>query len=540
MNNQSNHFTNPLLQLIKNVAETKNLAIDDVVLCLKTTLEQTYKKHLNYVNVEVNIDFNKGLMQIEQLFDVVDDNNEDYDDFLEMPLSEAKKLNPNLEVGGVLRKPVSLKDIKGDLISKMVLLFNQKINETAFKTVMSDFINEVGQVIEARVEDIDTNKDGGLKGYIVNLETTKGYMPKRELSKGEKLDIGKKYLFVIKEIQKQSSMWPITLSRSDSRLLEFLLNSNTPEIANGTIEIKKMERSPGTKSKVAVISKDPVVDPIAAILGPKGERIRGISEEFNGEIIDIVIWNEDKLKFLVNAVLPAEVVGYNILQDDERDTSIEIVVPANQIANVFGFKGINIRLISNLTGWSSVDVYTEKDAAEQGIEYTRVNFQPQGIFGIKKRRDKISNNPRNNNQQLASDKVFYTSKANVVDDEIIVDLAKQAEAKRVKQIKQEATKPELQLQQELNLEATPKVAAPTPTPAPQPTPAPTKVEPVPPPVSVTPKPIPKVNKPKPVVKPKSVFSITVEADDSKTKPEKSSAKTNTPQTKQTFDNFDDL
>lgn len=505
-----NELNQPLLAIIKNVAKTKNLSIEEVVFCLKTALEQAYKKHLNSVNVEVNINFDKGIINVEQLFNVVSDENEDYDDFLEIPLQAANKINSSLQLGDVLRKPIPLKNISSDLINKMIAIFNQKISETNFKAVMSEFSSEVGEVIEAKVEDIDTNKEGGLKGYIINLETTKGYISKRELSKGERLEIGKKYLFVIKEIQRQASLWPITLSRSDTRLLQFLLTSNTPEIENGTIVIKKIERSPGVKSKIAVISNDPAVDPVAAILGPKGEKIRGISEEFNGEIIDIVFWNEDKLKFLINAILPAEVIGYNILQDDERDTSIEVVVPANQIANVFGFKGVNIRLISNLTGWNSVDVYSEKDASEANIKFTRLSFEPEGLFGIKKRREKIISND-------ATDKVFYTSKDNVIDDEIIVDLAKDLMVDN-KQKQPEQVAKQVVEKSQLEKQVTPKEKE--------------KVQPK-----------AKVHSnshSKKPAKPNQIFSITVDASDKNLKKDQVDNNQTNPQTKQTFDSFDDL
>ncbi|MCF0227224.1 MAG: hypothetical protein HUJ52_00180, partial [Malacoplasma sp.] len=179
--------------------------------------------------------------------------------------------------------------------------------------------------------------------------------------------------FYIKEVKQQSAGWPIILSRADAGLVVFLLKSEVPEIQEGIVEIVDIQRIAGFKTKLAVISHQPGVEPCGTIIGPHGSRISGVKSQICNESIEVFEYDDDFEKYLVDVCSPARIVGYKVLAEatEERKRQLVIIVPPDQLPLLVGRRGANIRLITQLLK-SDVDVKTPDDAKYDDIEYNRV------------------------------------------------------------------------------------------------------------------------------------------------------------------------
>lgn len=418
-------FQSQFIAAINELAAKKKLAAKDITEILSESIKKALMKEDPLIKIDVDINLEKGALNIFHLLKIVKDDIDDFDDINEIFLSDAIKTNPKATVDDYYRKEISLLDRNGiskSMVQYILQLFKQRLAELSNKTIAQEWSPRIGEVIFAEVEKNDEHNGS----YIINLETTSGYLQRSETIKGEVLHPGKKYWFVIKNVKEQSRGWPILLSRSDGGLLNHLLKTNIPEVQDGTIEVKAIARLAGLKSKVAVISHKQGFDPVGAIIGQGGEKIKSISSQIRNEMIDVLIWNEDPKQIVVNAIAPVEVVGINIVEDSEREKSMEVIVEDQYLPNVIGRAGINVKLLAQLTGWN-IDIKSISQAKEEQISYEPLKLSPEGItnnnrrsrFTKRQQQNNISNNSDQRNWSRPS--VSFTTK--IADaNEIVVDL----------------------------------------------------------------------------------------------------------------------
>lgn len=418
-------FQSQFIAAINELAAKKKLAAKDITEILSESIKKALMKEDPLIKIDVDINLEKGALNIFHLLKIVKDDSDDFDDINEIFLSDAIKTNPKATVDDYYRKEISLLDRNGiskSMVQYILQLFKQRLAELSNKTIAQEWSPRIGEVIFAEVEKNDEHNGS----YIINLETTSGYLQRSETIKGEVLHPGKKYWFVIKNVKEQSRGWPILLSRSDGGLLNHLLKTNIPEVQDGTIEVKAIARLAGLKSKVAVISHKQGFDPVGAIIGQGGEKIKSISSQIRNEMIDVLIWNEDPKQIVVNAIAPVEVVGINIVEDSEREKSMEVIVEDQYLPNVIGRAGINVKLLAQLTGWN-IDIKSISQAKEEQISYEPLKLSPEGItnnnrrsrFTKRQQQSNISNNSDQRNWSRPS--VSFTTK--IADaNEIVVDL----------------------------------------------------------------------------------------------------------------------
>lgn len=431
-------FQSQFIAAINELVAKKNLAAKDITEILAESIKKALMKEDPLIKVDVDIDLEKGTLSIYHLLKIVKDDNDDFDDINEILLSDAIKINPKAAVDEYYRKEISLLDRSGiskSMVQYILQLFKQRLAELSNKTIAQEWSPRIGEVIFAEVEKNDEHNGS----YIINLETTSGYLQRNETIKGEVLQPGKKYWFVIKNVKEQSRGWPILLSRSDGDLLKHLLMTNIPEVQDGTIEVKAIARLAGQKSKVAVISHKQGFDPVGAIIGQGGEKIKNISSQIRNEMIDVLIWNEDPKQIIVNAIAPVEVVGINIVEDSEREKSMEVIVEDQYLPNVIGRAGINVKLLAQLTGWN-IDIKSISQAKEEQISYEPLSLSPEGItntnrrsrFTKRQQQNSINNNSDQRNWSRPS--MSFTTK--IADaNEIVVDLEVPKKPKENKQDK---------------------------------------------------------------------------------------------------------
>ena len=405
--NMSKIFT-----LVEDVAKSKSIDKDRVIDVFKYALEKAYLKEYPDSNVEVIIDDSKGLLELYELKTVVDKNEDDIDDDIEIHLEEAKKHNPKINLNDIYKQKINIENFERRVATHVLSIFQQKMNEITNVQIFEKFKDDVGKVVSREVDKVE-------KKYVeVKMEDSiMGVLPPSEQIPNEDIKAGKKYAFLIKNVKEQSKGWPIVLSRTDNKLLEFLLKTNVPEIDDGTIEIKAIARVPGNKAKVAIMTNNPNIDAIGTCVGNKGERIKNISKELNNEKIDVFLYDENPKQLLINATSPEQIIGLEIT-NDEDDPEVKYVTIVckddEDLAKMIGKMGVNVKLLSMLTKWN-IDIVTQAVAIEDKIEYEDVSaLLPQKNT----RRANASNNTHNKwnqrnksnmNNLYASDSMSDTS-----------------------------------------------------------------------------------------------------------------------------------
>jgi N utilization substance protein A len=227
----------------------------------------------------------------------------------------------------------------------------QRLREAERNIVFNDFKDRRGEIIHGIVQRFDKGS------IIVNLGRAEAELPAKEQIPRESYKQGDRIRAYIHDVKQFSKGPQIVLSRTHPNFLSMLFENEVPEISEGIVNIVQVAREPGSRAKIAVISKDSDVDPVGACVGMKGSRVQSVVQELRGEKIDIVTWDHDPAKFVCNALAPAEIVRVIV---DEAGQIMSVVVPDDQLSLAIGRRGQNVRLASKLSGWS-LDVTSETD-----------------------------------------------------------------------------------------------------------------------------------------------------------------------------------
>jgi N utilization substance protein A len=282
----------------------------------------------------------------------------------EISVAEAKKKDPNAELGSEIRttKPTDVLGRIAAQTAKQVIL--QKVREAERDTIYNEYHTRAGElvtVIVKRAEGPD---------LIVDMGRTEARLPKREQSKLETYNIGERLRVVIKAVDRAAKGPQVIVSRADASLVQRLFEMEVPEIYDGTVQIRAAAREAGERTKVAVASRDKDVDPVGACVGMKGMRVQSIIRELRGEKIDIIPFSEETVAFAQKALSPAKVTRVQIT--DPENKKLEVIVEDSQLSLAIGKKGQNVRLASKLIGWD-IDIKSEEEKRREiEAEMTRL------------------------------------------------------------------------------------------------------------------------------------------------------------------------
>jgi N utilization substance protein A len=271
-------------------------------------------------------------------------------------LAEAKKTNPNVQLGEYLMEDLPSKYFDGRvaaMAAKQVIF--QKVKDVERAKELEVFKDAVGTIVSGIVKRADHN------GALVDLGRAEAFLPKEEIIQRELFKQGDRVRGYIYKVNPQARGPQIFLSRTHPQYIVELFKEQVPEIANGTIEIMGAARDPGFRAKIAVKSFDRNLDPVGACVGIRGVRVQAVTQELQGERVDIIEWSPNAAEFLVRAMQPAQ-VSKVVLDEDENN--IEVVVPQDNLSLAIGRRGQNVRLASILTGWN-IDVMTDAEEAER-------------------------------------------------------------------------------------------------------------------------------------------------------------------------------
>ncbi|MCZ8204463.1 transcription termination factor NusA [Gemmatimonas sp.] len=316
------------------------------------------KKHGANVQAEIEIDEAKGAIRIVLLKTVVD---EVTDESREVTVEEARFMDPEFQVGDVMEIPVDFMEFGRTAVQAAKQRIIQRVREGERTRIRDEFAGRVGDLLSGEVQQIERGK---LVVMLNKFREAEAIIPYREQNHREHYHQGEPVRAVLKRVEDTPKGPRLILSRSDALFVQALFKLEVPEIQQGIVEIKAAAREVGSRTKIAVTSRDEAVDPVGACVGLKGARVQAVVNELGGERIDIVPWSPDPERFAKLALAPARVAR---VFSDAVSRTIQAVVDEDQLSLAIGRNGQNVRLASELTGWK-IDLYSSREWMEKGGE----------------------------------------------------------------------------------------------------------------------------------------------------------------------------
>lgn len=331
------------LRALRQIEEEKGLPVEIIAASLEAALISAYRKHKGGdQNLEVHLDLENGEISLFEIRMVVE---EVAAPDLELSLAQAREMG-YLDVvhGDIIRIEVSPEGFGRIAAQTARQVIIQRIKDAERQVIFDEFANRVGDLVNG----IIFKTEG--EHILVRLnDRTEAILPREERIVGETYPPNDRMKFFLLDVRRTTRGPRIVVSRTHPGLLRRLLELEVPEIQEGVVEIRGIVREAGTRSKIAVATLDPNVDPVGACVGTKGSRIKSISSELRGERMDIIIWHNDPLQFIRNALSPAKVLKVEPVL--EMDRAVRVYVRPDQLSLAIGKAGQNVRLAARLTGW---------------------------------------------------------------------------------------------------------------------------------------------------------------------------------------------
>ncbi|MCX7306062.1 MAG: transcription termination factor NusA [Hyphomicrobiales bacterium] len=342
-----------LLQIADAVAREKSIDKSIVIAAMADAIQKAARQRYGQeTNIRADINASTGEMKLQRLMEVVE-TVEDYG--RQIALSSARERNPDAEVGDFIAEQLPPMDFGRIAAQSAKQVIVQKVREAERDRQYDEFKDRVGEIVNGTVKRVEYGN------VIVDLGRGEAIIRRDELIPRENFKYGDRVRAYVYDVRREQRGPQIFLSRTHPQFMAKLFTMEVPEIYDGIIEIKSVARDPGSRAKIAVISRDSSIDPVGACVGMRGSRVQAVVGELQGEKIDIIPWSPSAASFIVNALQPAEVAKVVLDEDAER---IEVVVPDDQLSLAIGRRGQNVRLASQLTGWD-IDILTEQEESER-------------------------------------------------------------------------------------------------------------------------------------------------------------------------------
>lgn len=328
------------LEALRDLEKERNISADIILDAIDAALVSAYKKNFgSSQNVRTEINRETGDFHVYSRKNIVA---EVEDDRLEISLAEAEKINPGYEEGDIYEVEVTPRDFGRIAAQTAKQVVVQRMREAERNVIFDEYMNMEGDILTGIIQRIEN------KNVFLDIGKTEAILTPNEQIPGETYRHGDRIRVYMVEIKKSSKGPQVVVSRTHPGLLKRLFEQEVPEIYDGIVEIKSIAREAGSRSKIAVYSKDENVDSLGACVGAKGMRVQAIVDELRGEKIDIVKWSPEPDIFISNALSPAKVKYVEILEDDKF---ARVIVPNYQLSLAIGKEGQNARLAVKLTGW---------------------------------------------------------------------------------------------------------------------------------------------------------------------------------------------
>jgi len=342
-----------LLQIADAVAREKSIDKSIVIAAMADAIQKAARSRYGQeTNIRADINPNTGEMKLQRLMEVVD-KVEDY--ATQIALTSARERNPDAQLGDFIAEQLPPMDFGRIAAQSAKQVIVQKVREAERDRQFDEYKDRIGEIVNGTVKRVEYGN------VIVDLGRGEAIIRRDELIPRENYKYGDRVRAYVYDVRREQRGPQIFLSRTHPQFMAKLFTMEVPEIYDGIIEIKSVARDPGSRAKIAVISRDSSIDPVGACVGMRGSRVQAVVGELQGEKIDIIPWSPSAASFIVNALQPAEVAKVVLDEDAER---IEVVVPDDQLSLAIGRRGQNVRLASQLTGWD-IDILTEQEESER-------------------------------------------------------------------------------------------------------------------------------------------------------------------------------
>jgi len=347
-----------LATAVRAIAEEKNLPEETVQEVVEQALAAAYRRDYGdrEQEVRVTMNLNNGEVKAYITKEIVEDVT---DEFIQIGLAKAQVIRKNAKVGETIEieETVSSFGRVAAQTAKQVIL--QRLREAEREIIMNEYEDKIGTVINGIA--------GRVEGNIVRVELGKaqGIMPKSEQIQGERYYPGQRLKVFLKDVERGFRGPQLVVSRGNTQFIEWLFRAEVPEMENGAVEIKGIAREAGVRSKIAVSSTVPGVDPVGTFVGGHGTRVNAVmSEVGEQEKIDIVVWDDDPSAFITNALSPTKVTKVTL---DDKNKKAIVMVPEDQLSIAIGKSGQNVRLASKISGYE-IDIVSEQESKTTGTK----------------------------------------------------------------------------------------------------------------------------------------------------------------------------
>lgn len=337
-----------LKKAIDQISKDKGLDRDMLIKTLEDAVRTSVLRRCEDMDVEVSYNDETGDIEVYQFKIVVEDDDVANED-TQIELSEARKHDPSVQLDDEMGFRVEVKDLGRIAAQSAKQVIIQRMRDAEQSIIYEEFKDRLGEIVSGMVQ----RRDKG--GWVINMGRTEAFLPREEQIPREHYKRGERVQAIIIEVRREGRGPQIVISRSHRDYMAALFRREVPEVDDGAVQIMGVSRDPGSRAKVAVVSRERDVDPVGACVGVRGSRIQNIVQELRGERIDIVVWSPDIATYAKNALAPALVSRIIV---DEAENLLEVIVPDDQLTNAIGRKGQNVKLAARLLGWK-VDIFTE-------------------------------------------------------------------------------------------------------------------------------------------------------------------------------------
>ena len=350
-----------ILQIADAVAREKSIEKEIVIEAMEHALQKAARSRYGAEHdIRATIDVKTGEMALKRVMTVVDESVLDpetrpFNPSTDIMLDVAKKTDPEATVGKEYDEPLPPIEFGRVAAQTAKQVINHEVREAERERQYGEYKDRIGEIINGVVKRVE------FYNVIVDLGRAEGVIRKSESIPRENLRVGDRTRAYVYDVRRETKGPQIFLSRAKPEFMARLFAQEVPEVYEGVIEIKAAARDPGSRAKIAVLSHDSSIDPVGACVGMRGARVQAVVGELQGEKIDIIPWSGDPATFIVNALQPAEVTKVVL---DPEEARVEVVVGEAQLSLAIGRRGQNVRLASQLTGWS-IDILTEAEESER-------------------------------------------------------------------------------------------------------------------------------------------------------------------------------
>ncbi|MEZ5931432.1 MAG: transcription termination factor NusA [Alphaproteobacteria bacterium] len=342
-----------LIRIAESVAQEKGIDVNDVLIAMEQAIQTAARRKYGQEHqIVAEVDRKTGEISLYRQLEVAE---EIEDPVNQLPLQDAREKNPAAEIGDHILEPLPPIDLGRIAAQSAKQVIVQKVREAERERQYEEFKDRIGEIVVGEVKRTEYGN------VLVDLGRAEAILRRDDLQPRETFRNKDRVRAYIYDVRAEGRGPQIFLSRTHPQFMAKLFAQEVPEIYDGIIDIMSVARDPGSRAKIAVISKDSGIDPVGACVGMRGSRVQAVVNELAGEKIDIIPWSQDPATFVVNALAPAEVSKVVL---DEETRRIEVIVPDEQLSLAIGRRGQNVRLASQLTAWE-IDITTETEDSEK-------------------------------------------------------------------------------------------------------------------------------------------------------------------------------